>query len=84
MGDNYYCESGNPTDRLARQLYTNDKLWDGIQCEGSCCTGTDTPLWFSVQLSTITSDDLVIHICGDQDTDNEDTPVELIEIYASQ
>ena len=82
--NNYYCESGNPSDTVSGPLYTGDKLWDGLQCEGSCCTGTDTPLWFKVQLSTTTSDDIEIRICGNEGTSNEDTPVELIEIYAAQ
>ena len=84
LGSNYYCESGNPTSSNANLLYPTDKLWDGLQCEGSCCTGTDTPLWFKVQLSTTTSDNIEVRICGDEGTGNEDTPVELIEIYAAQ
>ena len=83
VGNNYYCESGNPTDDWSRQLYASDKLWDGKQCEDSCCTGTDSPPWFKVQLSTTTSEDIEIRICGDEGTVNEDTPVELIEIYAA-
>ena len=82
--NNYYCESGNPSDTVSGPLYTGDKLWDGLQCEGSCCAGTDTPLWFKVQLITITSDDIEIRICGNEGTNDEDTPVELIEIYAAQ
>ena len=82
---NYYCESGNPTNHFSEhQLYPSDKLWDGLQCEGSCCTGTITPLWFKVQLSTTTSDDIEVRICCNESTSNEDTPVELIELYASQ
>ena len=84
IGNNYYCESGNPDDEWNNQLYTGDKLWDGCQCEGSCCAGTDTPLWFKVQLSTTTSDDIHISICGNEEISNEDTPVELIEIYVAQ
>ena len=82
--NNYYCESGNPDSRWERQIYSSDKLWDGLQCEGSCCTGTDTPLLFSVQLNTTTSDDIEIRICGNEMISNEDTPVELIEIYVAR
>ena len=84
VGINYYCESGNPTDTFTSQLYTNDKLWDGKQCEGSCCTGADTPPWFKVHLSSMTSDDIEIRILGNEGTSTEDTPVELIEMFASQ
>ena len=43
VGDNYYCESGNPNDTWTDgQIFSNDKLWDGEQCvnEGTCCTTT--------------------------------------------
>ena len=80
VGNNYYCESGNPTDDWVSQLYTSDKLWDGKQCEDTCCTctGNDSPLWFKVQLS------IEIRICGYEGTGNDDTPVELVEIYAAK
>ena len=86
VGHHFYCESGNPSDTISGRLYTGDKLWDGKQCEGSCCAGTDiyTSLWFKVQLSTTTSDDIEIRICGDEESSNEDTPVELVEVYAAQ
>ena len=82
VGENYYCESGNPTDTWSnKQLFTEDKLWDGKQCEGTCCTGTNSPPWFSVPLSTYTTDMIEVSICADEFTDNEDTPIELLEIY---
>ena len=82
IGDKYYCESGNPTDTYEHsKLYSNDKLWDGQQCEGTCCTGTKSPPWFSVQLPAPTTDIIEVSICCDQGTMDEDTPVELIEIY---
>ena len=84
VGDNYYCESGNPAGSYTSQLYTDDKLWDGQQCEGSCCTGTKSPPWFSVQLSAPTNDTIEVRICGDESTDNEDNPVELIELYINK
>ena len=55
--NNYYCESGNPNRNFKRNhLYTDDPLWDGEQCEGTCCTGTNSPPWFSVQLPAPTTD----------------------------
>ena len=82
IGDNYYCESGNSGSGFRRRhLYQDDKLWDGQQCEGTCCTGTNSPPWFSVQLPTPTTDTIYVHICCDQGTDDENIPVELIEIY---
>ena len=81
MADNY-CESGNPTDGFViDQLHSSDPLWDGQQCEGTCCTGTKSPPWFSVQLPAPTTDINKVSVCCDQRTVDEDTPVELIEIY---
>ena len=83
VGDRYYCESGNvDAENINGGLYGNDKLWDGQQCsnEGTCCT-TMSPPWFSVDLANPTIDDIEIRICGDESTDNEDTPIELLDIY---
>ena len=83
VGSDYYCESGNPNQDWRYQAYPNDKLWDGEQCshEGTCCTGTNTPPWFSVTLSSPKSDDIEVRIMGSESTTDEDTPIELIEIY---
>ena len=83
VDSNYYCESGNHTRDWVGRVFPNDKLWDGEQCsdEGTCCTGTNTPPWFSVNLSSPTSDDIEVRIMGSESTDNEDTPIELLEIY---
>ena len=81
IGDNYYCESGNPTNSYPWPVFNNDPLWDGQQCEGICCSGTKSPPWFSVQLSTHTTDRIEVRICGDEGTNNEDVLIELLEIY---
>ena len=83
VGSNYYCESGNPSRNWQGRVFPNDKLWDGEQCthEGTCCTGTNTPPWFSVSLASPTSDDIEVRIMGTESTTNEDTPIELLEIY---
>jgi dynein heavy chain len=81
VGNNYYCESGNPTERLPYKIYPNDPLWDGQQCEGTCCSGTKSPPWFSVQLPTNTTDRIEVRICADELIGNEDTPIQLLEIF---
>jgi hypothetical protein len=81
VGNNYFCESGNPSSSFQYGLlYSSDKLWDGEQCsgEGTCCTG---PPWFSVDLPNTSTDDIEVRICGNEGTGNEDTPIELMEIY---
>ena len=80
VGDNYYCESGNPTDTFS-SFYSADKLWDGKQCEGTCCTDSRSPPWFSVRLPNPTTESIEVRICGDEGTSNEDTPIELLEIF---
>jgi hypothetical protein len=82
IGNSYYCESGNSMSGFTPgHLYQDDKLWDGQQCESTCCTGTNSPPWFSVQLPAPTTDAIEVSICCDQDTDDEDVPVKLIEIF---
>ena len=84
IGNHYYCESGNPNKGFTlTRLYSNDPLWDGQQCEGTCCTGTNSSPRFSVQLPAPTTDMIEVSICCDQDTYDEDVLVELIEIYIS-
>ena len=76
IADNYYCESGNPTNAIPYELYPSDPLWDGQQCEGTCCSGTKSPPWFSVQLPTHTTDRIEVRICADELTSNEDIPIQ--------
>ena len=42
----------------------------------TCCT-TKSPPWFIVKLPNPTSDNTEVHICGNESTNNEDTPIEL-------
>ena len=83
VGDNYFCESGNPGEglRSGEIIFENDPVWDGEQCEGECCSNGKSPPWFSVTLPNPTSDDIEVRICGDEGTSNEDTPIQLLEIY---
>ena len=62
IGDNYYCESGNPDNSFMNKLYSDDPLWDGKECEGTCCTGINSPPWFSVQLPAPTTDLIEVSI----------------------
>ena len=82
VGTNFYCESANPTDTFRRDhLFLDDKLWDGQQCEDSCCTGANTPPWFSTNLPMTTNDAIEVRICGTDTTFDEDTLIQLLEIY---
>ena len=83
IGNNYYCESGNPHLGIFNQLFTADPLWDGEGCsalEQGCCTNKTLP-WFYRDFGNVSiSDSIELRICGDQ-ADLEDTPVGLYEIY---
>jgi hypothetical protein len=80
--DNYYCESGSPNNSYpSEQVFNSDPLWDGQQCEGTCCSGGKSPPWFSVQLPTHTTDRIEVRICADEPTSNENVLIELLEIY---
>ena len=83
VGDSYFCESGNPGRGLGSGgiIFEDDPVWDGEQCEGECCSNGISPPWFFVTLRNPTSDDIEVRICGDEGTGNEDTPIQLLEIY---
>ena len=85
VGQNYFCESGitQYSDGINGPLFSNgDPLWDGQGCgpTSSCCT-FNSPPWFNVQLSSLTTGDIEVRICGDQAIGDEDTPIYLIELY---
>ena len=64
-------------------LYCNDPLWDGQDCNGpgrTCCDPQNL-LWFCKELPQSTTNDLEFHICGDEDLSNEDTPIDLVQLY---
>ena len=82
VGDDYYCESGNSGGGSGGETFwQGDPVWDGEQCEGECCSNGKSPPWFSVTLPNPTSDDIEIRICADEGTQNENTPIQLLEIY---
>ena len=81
VGNNYYCESGNPTNEfMGSHLYSTDPLWDGQQCEGQCCSNGKSPPWFSVELPNPTTDDIEVRLCVPQPT-HDDVAIQLLELY---
>ena len=83
VGTDYYCESGNPDNSWQPKLYTNDPLWDGKGCgsvEKPCCSRSRIP-WFHKQLGYSTTDSIEMRLCCDQNTNDEDVPFNLVEIY---
>ena len=81
VGNNYFCESGNPTDVYTFNLfYPADPLWDGKQCEGQCCSNGKSPPWFSVKLPNPTTDDIEVRICIPESS-QDDVAIQLLELY---
>ena len=75
VGSDYYCEIGADIDS-----WNNNPLWDGLGCSGTCCDPPNLP-WFCKELPEPTTDNLEFRICGNQDINDEDTPVDLVELY---
>ena len=84
VGEDYFCETGN--DDMApwgNAFFPDDPLWDGQNCGTSTaseCTFNNPP-WFCKQLPQTTTDDIEVRICSDELLTEEDTPVQLIELY---
>ena len=85
VGTNYFCDTGNPTDGEWRNTwFTEHPLWDGIAgCTSNttCCAPHSGPWFHSMISATTTADDIEIRICGEEPSLNENTPVELVEMY---
>ena len=81
VGQDYFCETGS-RDTFQYIFYPDDPLWNGQGCGGtSTCCSFNNPPWFCKQLPQPTTDDIELRLCGDEDTNNEDTPLEMAEIY---
>ena len=81
VGNDYYCESGLDTPGIK---LSNDLLWDGDDCwdqeQEGCCQNSNLP-WFHKTINQATSDDIELRVCCNQDTVDEDVPVNYYEIY---
>ena len=85
LENNYFCDTGNPA-AIAHWNYVffhDYPLWDGISgCDDASCCAPHSGPWFNTTLTAPTTDDIEIRICGDQNNYiDEDTPLELVEIY---
>ena len=83
VGNDYFCDTGIQDNWRSGIFYPDDPLWDGQGCslQPDCCS-FNSPPWFCKKLSYSTTDDIEVRICADQPYSNEDSPIELIEIYA--
>ena len=65
--NNYFCDTGN-------------SLWYGGCNRISCCSYNNPP-WFCRELDGIFSNDIELRVCANQDTSDEDVPLEIVELY---
>ena len=81
MGNDYFCDTGAEYT-VKYLLYTSDPLWDGQDCgsKNTCCEFNDPPFFWK-DLPDTTTDDIEVRLCADEGPSNEDSPVELIELY---
>ena len=76
----YRSGCGNAPSFLEYDYFCDGNGWNGqyeLYAGNPLCDGA----WFCKQLPQTTTDDIEIRICGNEGTANEDTPVEIIELY---
>ena len=82
VGNDYFCDTGSNDTRDQARFYSEDPLWDGAGCgpQSTCCSFNNPP-WFYKQLPQFTTDDIEMRVCRDNTNGNEDTAIEMFEIY---
>ena len=80
IGDNYFCDTGNPGPGFVNEQYPDDPMWDGEGCgpTNACCQ-LNNPPWFCTTLPASTTDDLEVRICGDEN--GEDAEINRVQLY---
>ena len=80
VGNDYFCDTGS-AEHFQHVFYGDDPLWDGAGCgpNNDCCD-LNNPPWFHKQLQSTTINNIEMRLCREGNAD-EDTPVEIIEIY---
>jgi len=78
----YFCETGNDDSINPNgRWFINDPLWDGQDCVTACECTFNSPPWFCKQLPQAATDDIEVRICSNVGNIDEDTPVEVVELY---
>ena len=82
IANNYFCDTASRGFFEVSRFYDDDPLWDGRGCgPTSTCCSFNAPPWFCRDLPAVTTDDIEMRICGNEALSNEDTPVEIVELY---
>ena len=85
VNDEYFCELGS-SSFIEGHFFPDNLLWDGQGCSGgSTCCSLNNPPWFCKEMLEPTREDVELRILtaayNATYLENEDTPIELIEIY---
>ena len=81
VGDNYYCDSGNPGPKTGR-LYTTP-LWSHsslCRSNGNCCRNPDQP-WFKGTTGTRTTDNVDFNWCASRLVGIEEAATTDVQVY---
>ena len=79
ISEDYFCESGDNSG-IPLGFHADDPLWDGEGCSNSSSSCSfNNPPYFTKQLPSPTSDPIEARIC--MMDENEDSAIELIELY---
>ena len=79
--NNFFCDTA-ADNWQGNVFFPNDPLWDGEGCgSNNLCCSYNNPPWFCTELDQSTSDDIELRLCADQETSDEDAPIEHIELY---
>ena len=80
---NYFCDTGSHGQSHHGQLICDRPLWDGAGCgdQSACCEHQNYSPWFCANLKASVTEDLELRVCGNEDTQNEDTPLESVYLY---
>ena len=81
VGNDYFCDTGSRSGLIYRYV-VEDPLWNGQGCGSvsSCCSFNNPP-WICKRLPQSTADDIEVRLCTDEGKQNEDIPLEVIELY---
>ena len=80
VGNDYFCETGSRDTFQYDRFYQEDPLWDAAGC-GSRSTCCQRGPFFCKTLPSATTSRIELRVCGNEVLTNEDTPIELVELY---
>jgi len=84
IGDNYFCESGTDHETDFYEEFTDDPIWDAMNCEATQVNCCDRGPWFYREFNTAFLDEVELRLCLDQDTSDEDIGLQLIELWVQE